>query len=253
MFEQSVVEARALTARPWTLAVSVCGQAILVTAAIVLPMLHPETLKRVTMLVGGPPPSYHPPATQNVEPERRVAPTPRPFKCTFCAPPRIPATISTLPDEPSEATGQMVGTVTDGVIGGLGPMGGDGVGRMPDIPPPPVRPRPVEHHQAIPAPPQPAPPKQITTGGDVQASLLIYGPRPPYPPLARQARIQGVVHLTALINTEGKIASLRAIDGHPLLVHAAIDAVKQWIYRPTLLNRVPVEVITEITVTFTLN
>ncbi|MBK5290627.1 MAG: energy transducer TonB, partial [Acidobacteriia bacterium] len=86
----------------------------------------------------------------------------------------------------------------------------------------------------------------------VQAARLIRQPKPAYPPLARQARIQGVVRFTAVIGKDGAIANLQLISGHPLLVQSAQDAVKQWVYQPTLLNSEPVEVITQIDVNFTL-
>ena len=73
---------------------------------------------------------------------------------------------------------------------------------------------------------------------------------PVYPPLAKQARIQGVVVLEAEISKEGTIDNLKVITGHPLLIQAAIDAVKQWRYKPTLLNGEPVPVVTTITVNF---
>ena len=75
---------------------------------------------------------------------------------------------------------------------------------------------------------------------------------PIYPRLAQQARAQGVVVLAAVISKEGTVERLRVISGHPLLNQAALDAVKQWRYRPTMLNGDPVEVETTITVTFTL-
>ena len=75
---------------------------------------------------------------------------------------------------------------------------------------------------------------------------------PVYPAIARITRTQGVVVLEALITREGAVDSLRVISGHQLLIQAALDAVRQWRYRPTLLNGEPVEVITTITVTFTL-
>ena len=75
---------------------------------------------------------------------------------------------------------------------------------------------------------------------------------PVYPALARQARIQGSVVLHAIIDKDGKVAQLEVISGHPLLVQSALDAVKQWRYKPTLLNGDPVEVDTTITVTFTM-
>jgi protein TonB len=79
---------------------------------------------------------------------------------------------------------------------------------------------------------------------------LINKVQPTYPPLARQARIQGVVILEAVISKEGSIDDLKVISGHPLLQQAAVDAVRQWKYKPTTLNGEPVEVVTTITVTF---
>ena len=74
--------------------------------------------------------------------------------------------------------------------------------------------------------------------------------RPVYPPLAKQARIQGVVVLEAVIGKDGTIQNLRVITGHPLLIKAAQDAVSQWQYKPTMLNGEPVEVVTTVTVNF---
>jgi protein TonB len=87
-------------------------------------------------------------------------------------------------------------------------------------------------------------------GGNVAQASLLQQVKPVYPPLAKQARIQGVVLLEAVINKEGSIDNLRVISGHPLLTQAAIDAVRQWRYKPTLLNNEPVEVVTTITVNF---
>jgi protein TonB len=87
-------------------------------------------------------------------------------------------------------------------------------------------------------------------GGNVIAANLVSQVKPSYPPLAKQARIQGVVVLEAEISKEGTIDNLKVITGHPLLIQAAIDAVKQWRYKPTLLNGEPVPVVTTITVNF---
>jgi TonB family protein len=94
---------------------------------------------------------------------------------------------------------------------------------------------------------------RIRVGGNVQASNLIKKVTPMYPPLAKQARIQGTVQFTALIGADGSIQSLQLVSGHPLLVPSAQDAVKQWMYKPTLLNGNPVEVITQIDVNYTLS
>ena len=103
---------------------------------------------------------------------------------------------------------------------------------------------------ALPPPPPPPPPQRVRVGGNVQAANLLSQVKPVYPPLAKQARIQGVVVLEAIISKEGTIDNLKVITGHPLLIQAAIDAVKQWKYKPTQLNGEPVEVVTTITVNF---
>ena len=87
----------------------------------------------------------------------------------------------------------------------------------------------------------------------MQAANLINQVRPIYPPLAKQARISGVVELSAIIGKDGRVQDLKVVRGHPLLVQAALDAVKNWVYRPTLLNGEPVEVSTTIDVNFTLS
>jgi protein TonB len=86
----------------------------------------------------------------------------------------------------------------------------------------------------------------------VMSGNLIHKVQPEYPPLARQARIQGTVVLQAIISREGTIEKLQAVSGHPMLVPAAMAAVRQWRYRPYLLNGVPVEVETQVTVNFLL-
>jgi TonB family protein len=95
--------------------------------------------------------------------------------------------------------------------------------------------------------------KRITIGGNVQQAKLVSQTRPAYPPLAKQARISGVVHLSALISKEGNVINLAVISGHPLLIPSALDAVKTWVYHTTLLNGEPVEVITQIDVNYTLS
>ena len=87
----------------------------------------------------------------------------------------------------------------------------------------------------------------------MQRANLVRQVRPVYPPLARQARIQGTVKLTAIIAKDGTIQKLEVLGGHPLLIPSALAAVKQWRYRPTLLNGQPVEVVTQVDVNFTLS
>ena len=100
---------------------------------------------------------------------------------------------------------------------------------------------------------QPAVPGQIRVGGNVQQANLIQQPRPVYPPDAKQARIQGTVRMQVVIAKDGTVKSLEVESGHPLLVESAMDAVKRWVYKPTLLNGQPVEVLTTVDVNYTLN
>jgi len=120
-----------------------------------------------------------------------------------------------------------------GVLGGI-------IGSVPSAAPPP------------PPPPKAVTPQRIRVGGNVQQANLITQIRPVYPPLAKQARIQGTVELSAIIGKDGRVQDLKLVRGHPLLVSAAVEAVKNWVYRPTMLNGEPVEVATTIDVNFTL-
>ena len=106
--------------------------------------------------------------------------------------------------------------------------------------------------ESQPMPSQPAS-ASIRVSAEVSQGLLVKQVPPVYPPLARQARIQGTVVLKAVIATDGTVNSLELVSGHPMLVSAAIDAVKQWRYKPYLVNGVPAEVHTTINVNFLLS
>lgn len=95
-------------------------------------------------------------------------------------------------------------------------------------------------------------PRRIRIGGNVQRASLLKQAQPVYPPLAMQARIQGTVRLQVTVSKEGRVVQAEVLSGHPLLVQSALDAVRQWEYRPTLLNGEPVEVVTTVDVLFTL-
>lgn len=99
----------------------------------------------------------------------------------------------------------------------------------------------------------PEDPQRIKIGGNLQQTKLIRQPRPVYPQAAKAERIQGVVKLTAIIAVDGTVKQLEVISGHPLLVESALEAVKQWVYEPTLLNGAPAEVQTQIDVNYTLS
>lgn len=102
-------------------------------------------------------------------------------------------------------------------------------------------------------PPPPAPTAHVPRISAMMEGYLIDRVQPVYPPLARTARIQGLVLLQAVISKQGRVENLRVIRGHPMLVKAAVDAVHQWRYRPYVLNGEAVEVETQITVNFVLS
>jgi protein TonB len=162
------------------------------------------------------------------------------------APKEIPKTIAVIREEdlpPMSSSGGVVGGVPGGVPGGTagGVIGGI-IGGIPSAAPPPA----VKEVKAV-------TPQRVRVGGNVQQANLIKKVTPTYPPLAKQARISGQVRFTAIIGKDGTIQNLQLVSGHPLLVAAAQEAVKQWIYKPTLLNNEPVEVITQIDVNFSLS
>lgn len=104
-------------------------------------------------------------------------------------------------------------------------------------------------------PPRPAPPVQrvVHRSEGVMAGQLIHQVQPRYPEIARDMHLSGGVHLQAIIGTDGRVRDLEILDGNPILTRAAVEAVRQWRYKPTLLNGAPVEVETFITVNFVLS
>lgn len=116
--------------------------------------------------------------------------------------------------------------------------------RVDIIPPPPA---PVSKQAS--APPAPAP-KRVQVGGKLQSAMLLRRVDPVYPALAREMRIEGTVRFQAVIGKEGEVQNLKYVSGPQALEKAAADAVKQWAYRPTLLDGRPVEVSTQIEIGF---
>jgi protein TonB len=248
MFEDSLLEygGRGKTKKGWTVALSFIVQATILTVLVLIPLIYTEALPRtmgITMLMAPPPPPPPPPppAPAVVRVQPRIIQQPQ----EMVQPRAIPREIARIVEDPLPPPGP-VGGVVGGVAGGIpgGSSGGILGGIISAAPPPPPPPPPVEA-----APP---PPERVRVGGQVQSARLMNQARPVYPPLARQARVQGTVRLEAVINRDGVIEELKVVSGHPLLVQAALDAVRQWRYQPTMLNGVAVEVITTIDVNFTL-
>jgi protein TonB len=155
--------------------------------------------------------------------------------------PKHAAVISEGALEPEIGVGGVFGGVYGGVSGGLGSelLGAMG---QPAPPPPPLTAEPVVEQ----------PRKPLRVGGDVRPPKLIRQVDPAYPPLARQARVQGDIVLSAMINESGEVTELKAISGPPLLYPPALAAVRQWRFEPTYLNGRPWPIAFEITVHFRL-
>ncbi len=241
MFEDSLVESggRLKGKRGATTAISFVLQICLLGVLVLLPLIFTEALPRqqlMTFLVAPPPPPPPPPPP---------AATPVVVKKIqseldngqLRTPTAIPKKIQMIKeDEPPPSAGLgVVGGVPGGVPGGS--MGGVLGGMLSSTP------------VAI---PKAATPQRVRVSQGVSQGLLIHKVQPAYPPLARQARIQGIVVLQALIGKDGAIQNLHVVSGHPMLTGAALDAVKQWRYKPYFLNGEPVEVETTINVNFTL-
>lgn len=92
----------------------------------------------------------------------------------------------------------------------------------------------------------------VRVGGNVRSPRLVKRVEPEYPLLAKASRIKGSVRMEAILTEEGKVADLKLVSGHPLLVEPAMKAARQWEYEPTYLNDIPAQVILFITVNFTL-
>lgn len=244
MFEDSLLESgnRRSKRNPWTTALSFVLQIVLIGILVLIPLIYTEALPKqqlMTFLVAPPPPPPPPPPP---------AATPEIIKAVkvqteldngqLRTPTAIPKKIAMIKEDEAPPMSGMSGVV-GGVPGGVpgGQMGGV-IGGI-------INSTPV-------AVPKVATPQRVRVSAGVSQGLLIHQVKPSYPALARQARIQGQVVLQAVIGKDGSIQNLRAVGGHPMLTPAAIDAVRQWRYKPYYLNGEPVEVDTQITVNFTL-
>lgn len=242
MFEDSLLESggRLKTRRGRTTTFAIILEIGLIGIMVLLPLIFTEALPKqqlMTFLVAPPPPPPPPPpAAAPVKIVKQIQTDI--VNGALRTPTKIPQKIQMIKEE--EAPPQMAATgVVGGVPGGIpgGQMGGVIGGIISSTPV---------------AVPKVATPQRIRVSQGVVSGLKVRDVKPNYPPLARQARIQGTVVLHAVISKDGSIENLTLISGHPMLAPAAIDAVKQWKYKPYLLNGEPVEVDTEVQVNFTL-
>jgi protein TonB len=250
MFEQTSQVGTGRTRRPWTVPVSFCGQIAAVGFLVLLPLIFTERLPMGRLA---------PPAPIRLGAWRPSSGTVMKIVGTavvekhpgaLVEPPSLPRGTARLIEAPEISVAAEQGPPCagpcrpNGEPNGL-PWGVPLVGEPSANAPPVVRtaerPRPATK-----------PPARIVQQSKVQEAQLISRIIPVYPRLAVTSHISGTVLLAAVIGTDGRVRELQVRSGHPLLAPAAMDAVRQWIYRPTTLNGEPVEVATEITVQFIL-
>ena len=252
MFKSSFVDS-GKTRRPWMVLAGAAFEAALIGVVILVPLMFVETLPerglfKALMLAPVPmaPPAPPPPMIAKRIP--KAAAVARKFNpAVLVSPVVVPKEVAIISEAPVLQADVVVGGVPGGIPGVAGGMGNGYLSATVAVAPPPPPPAPKVVAAAA-----PSGPKQITVGGDVEEAMLLHQVRPVYPPMARAARITGTVRMKAVIGTDGTIKNLTAMSGHPMLLDAAMNAVRQWVYKPTVLDGVLMEVNTEIVVHFNL-
>jgi len=242
MFEDSLFDSGAgrRPRKTWTKLLSFAIEACAIGVLVLLPLIYTQALPKQlwTNVLEAPSPPPGPAAARPAEIQPRAQHRNRELSDNVVREPSyIPRTTKMVRDETPSGDGppSMEGVVPGGVPGGVASSVITEIARA--VPPPVVK---------------PSPPVKLRVSSGVAAGMLVYQVKPQYPPLAMQARIQGTVVLQAVIGKDGRVRDLHLISGHPMLVPAAMEAVKLWRYRPYLLNEEPVEVDTQINVNFTL-
>ncbi len=223
--------------RGWTTLTSFGLQAVLMSLLLLIPILRTVGLPLartvstpITMSKAAPEPVERAHVVSTVAPQSNFQ------GIHLIAPGRIPTIVSRTADE--------VAPVPPGEVIGIQGIGSD------DRTGPPLAVPSGNNAVPFPAPPKPSvKPLRIST---MSEGMIVRKVQPVYPNMAKIAHVQGVVELDAVISKEGTIEKLQLISGHPMLAGAAIEAVRQWRYRPYVLNGEPIEVETRITVNFTL-
>jgi protein TonB len=236
--ERALEESEALKRRSLTLPVSLAAHALLIGALVTASLLRNEpppepstsAVRAFFVEPAAPPPPPPPPppkAAADLSKPTPVSTTP----IAFTAPVSVPDRVE--PDAGGDRGA--VGGLAEGVDGGLpGGVAGGIVGGLPDVPTPPA-------------------PKLVRIGGDVREPRKLKHVDPQYPPLARSAHVEGVVVLECLIDADGKVKDVRVLRALPMLADAAVEAVHQWVYAPTLVNGVPSQALMTVTVRFQLH
>lgn len=213
----------------YTVPLSFAAHLVVMAVVLLVPLMATGMLptpRETSIFVAAPPPPAPPPPPRTAPPEKPLPVAPD------AAPVETPAVIT--PETGLEAGFEQHAPRVDGGIGGTVV----GVGSDALVPPPP--------------PPPPPPPQPVIVGGKIAAPSKLRDVAPIYPALAQAARVQGMVILRATIDSTGQVIDLAVLKSIPLLDQAALDAVRQWQYSPTMLNGVPVPVVMTVTVSFAL-
>jgi protein TonB len=243
MFEQSILTNEPMGRKSGALFASASAQIVGVGVLLLIPLIYTEALPVAPLPLTLPLPVSQAPEPQ-AEATRVSHQTTR--SRTLTVPFRMPVLSSRAPSAAVETTIDTGAPQLTGTAYGLQAATDFGL---------------ADPHIARPLEPPPAPAAEpvtpaaapIRVSGSVQAAKIVRKAVPQYPPLARQARVSGVVRLLGVIAKDGSVQRLEVISGHPLLQKAALDAVSQWLYHPTLLSGEPVEVFAPIDVIFTLS
>ncbi len=248
MFSDSLLQHEGQKGRQtWATLASFVLQCLFLGVLLLLPLYFTQELPKsqlLTFLVAPPPPPPPPPpAAQQVARVIKQIQSDLLSGGQLRTPTRIPQKVQMIKEEAAPPPMPSVGGVVGGVPGGIpgGQLGGV-IGGIVNS---------TSNLAYIPKL-QPVIPQRVRISQGVTKGMLVHEVHPMYPPIAKAARIQGDVILKAIIGKDGEIQDLQLVSGHPMLVPAAIDAVRQWRYRPYLLNGQPVEVETTITVIFSL-
>jgi periplasmic protein TonB len=218
-------------------------QVLLLAVLLAVPLYFSEAIdihQLNAALLAPPPPAAAPPSP--AASARSVAPKRRALSLTgkLLAPTVIPHQVARLSEEPDTSDLAAAIAPGDGVPGGVpgGQLGGVlGGGLSGAVPPAPT---PIDS----------APKGPIRVGGKVKAPRLIFGPDPVYPVLARQTRISGAVVIEAVIDAQGNVVEMQTVSGQPILALAAMEALRQWKYEPTILGTEAVSVRLRVTLNF---
>jgi protein TonB len=218
---------RKSTGQRFTVPLSILAHALVLFALVVVPLVAtgalPTPLTVITFVATPPPPPAPPPPPP--PPAPAMAPPPTPIAVNADAAPIVaPKEITPEPPRPLVAQPR-------GLEGGL--------------------PNTTSGHVLAPPPP-PERSKPLPIGGLIQPPQKLLHVAPVYPLAAKAAKLEGMVIVQAIIGTDGRIKDARVLRGHPLLNQAALDAVGQWRFSPTLLNTEAVEVVMSVTVNFQL-